>query len=441
MTDRFRRAIGIFAFILLCSAGTIMSAWRVRDWHDGLSPVDAYSEANALREVDGFRAQGIGHDAGLGNVLYGSRYPEAGFAASAQDRACCLSPNGVYTHYPPGPEYLLYATEGLLGQHPVSRLRALPLLVGWIAAICLGFSLRRRFGAPVAWLVMLTCLAVVPFSDANSYLHYLGYALALVLIEIAVSIGRNRYVAIYSLLGFLQGWLSFDHFFLITLIPVAIALAAPHLQPGEPTNVQLAFYRSSAAAAGFIVAHSLHFLQVCAYYGSLQAAVTDLHRSAQFRAGATGGITDYLIRSILVLKFYLISPQPIIDKLGYPGLHSDRSVYAFRFIGVTLGVWWAVTTLILTAISIRQRKIRQTPSNLTLSWCSISSLGIIVSSAWWFVMQNHAINHPHILYRQLFFCFFLCVLFLSVRIVNAAIAAGWLPDSAGPPHPAPPPIR
>ena len=31
-------------------------------------------------EVDGFRAQGFWHDAGLGNVLFGSRHPDAGFA-------------------------------------------------------------------------------------------------------------------------------------------------------------------------------------------------------------------------------------------------------------------------------------------------------------------------------------------------------------------------
>jgi hypothetical protein len=32
--------------------------------------VDPFSAANALREVDGFRAQGLTHDAGLGNVLW-----------------------------------------------------------------------------------------------------------------------------------------------------------------------------------------------------------------------------------------------------------------------------------------------------------------------------------------------------------------------------------
>ena len=48
----------------------------MRNWGNVISPV---SEANALREVDGFRAQGLAQDAGLGNVLFGHRYPGKGF--------------------------------------------------------------------------------------------------------------------------------------------------------------------------------------------------------------------------------------------------------------------------------------------------------------------------------------------------------------------------
>ena len=51
----------------------------MRNWGDALSPVNPFSEAYALREVDGFRAQGLAHDAGLGNVLFGHRYPGKGF--------------------------------------------------------------------------------------------------------------------------------------------------------------------------------------------------------------------------------------------------------------------------------------------------------------------------------------------------------------------------
>jgi hypothetical protein len=50
----------------------------MRNWERALAS-GFVSEANALREVDGFRAQGLAHDAGLGNVLSGHRYPGKGF--------------------------------------------------------------------------------------------------------------------------------------------------------------------------------------------------------------------------------------------------------------------------------------------------------------------------------------------------------------------------
>jgi hypothetical protein len=79
MTEGLGRQLWLLAFLLLCVAGTMLAGWNMRNWGNALSPVDAYSEANALREVDGFRAQGLAHDAGLGNVLFGHRYPGKGF--------------------------------------------------------------------------------------------------------------------------------------------------------------------------------------------------------------------------------------------------------------------------------------------------------------------------------------------------------------------------
>jgi hypothetical protein len=79
MTERLGRHLGLLAFLLLCSAGTLLAGWSMRNWGNALSPVDSFSEENALREVDGFRAQGLAHDAGLGNVLFGHRYPGKGF--------------------------------------------------------------------------------------------------------------------------------------------------------------------------------------------------------------------------------------------------------------------------------------------------------------------------------------------------------------------------
>jgi hypothetical protein len=98
MTERLGRHLGLLAFLLLCSAGTLLAGWNMRNWGNALSPVDSFSEEDALREVDGFRAQGLAHDAGLGNVLFGHRYPGKGFPNTFEFKQNVTTDSGVYTH-------------------------------------------------------------------------------------------------------------------------------------------------------------------------------------------------------------------------------------------------------------------------------------------------------------------------------------------------------
>jgi hypothetical protein len=418
MPDRLRGMVWALAFFLLCSTPTFISGWRMHGWRDALSPVDPYSEANALREVDGFRAQGITHDAGLGNVLYGPRYPNDGFVSSAEDRAASVLPNGIYTHYPPGPEYLLYAAEKLFGPHPVSRLRLLPLLLCWGPAVFLGFSIRRRFGPTTGWLVMLACVSVAPFNDANTSVHFLGYALALLLVEIGLAIGHNRTVLPFLALGFLQGWLSFDYMFLVICAPLGVAFAMPQIDPSEVPRIRLAVLRCVLAGSGFILAHVIHLMQVWDYYGTLHQAVADLHNSARFRAGAgqSGGVTGYLGRAAILMLYYTISPYPVSFPFWHSAAEFPKAAHAFRFLGLTLGAWFPLVTLALWLAG--HVGPHRNSKHLVRRWCKINLIGLAVSSLWWFAMQNHATIHAHLLYRQLFFWFFLSVLFLAVLIAG-----------------------
>ena len=146
MTDRWSQRLWLVAFLLLCSVSTLQALWIIVDLGDSLSPTAPYAEANALREVDGFRAQGLWHDFGLGNVLFGHRFADEGFLGHPEDLARSVSLSGVYTHYPPGPEYLLYVAELIFGPNSIRLLRLLPIAIGWAAALYFGLSVRRRFG-------------------------------------------------------------------------------------------------------------------------------------------------------------------------------------------------------------------------------------------------------------------------------------------------------
>jgi hypothetical protein len=433
MTEAPRRRLWLLAFLLLCSAGTLIAGWQMRDWGNGLSPVDAISEANALREVDGFRAQGLGRDAGLGNVLYGPRYPNEGFPIAVGDeRTHTLTPSGVYTHYPPGPEYLLYLAESVFGPEPVSRLRLLPLAICWAADVFFGLSVRRRFGATVGWLVMLACLSVAPFHDANSSVHFLGYALALLLVEIGVAIGRNRRLTPFLLLGFLQGWLSFDYVFLVVLAPMAVELSLPCVCPEDHARIRLGLARCVLAGAGFMLAHLLHFGEVWAYYGSLRDALADLSGSALYRAGAdqAHGLAHYIANSLTLVDFYLRSPYPVSIPILHPA-PAYFAVHAFRFLGLTLALWWLVVAVVLFIVDVGRRLRGQPPLELLLRWCALGLIGVGVSCVWWVVMQNHAIVHRHLLYRHLTVCFVLWAIFLAVLI--AAPIERWRASRRGAP--------
>src|ERR1700722_15995039 len=168
MLDMIRHRASIVLFLLLCSVGSIVSVYQVSDWGNKLSEVDPGSEANVLREVRNFLEGGLTKYYGLGNMTYPGMYPSDGITplsmAQVEDevetgyvREHVLTPAGVYTHYPPGPEYLAYAAARLLGPEPVSHLRLLPIAIGCAAMISLGISVRRRFGPAVGWIVMIAC--------------------------------------------------------------------------------------------------------------------------------------------------------------------------------------------------------------------------------------------------------------------------------------------
>jgi hypothetical protein len=427
MIEWLRQRLPVIAFLVLCSSGTLQAAWLLRGMGDDLLVrVDHNSEANALREVDGFRALGLWHDAGLGRPLFGPRYPELGFAAPSDPNvARYLSPGGVYTHFPPGPEYILYGAEALFGPAPVWRLRLVPLALTWAAALFLGLSLRRRYGESVAWLVMLGCAALPSFHDVDIALHVWGYAMALFLVEIGVATGRHRRALPFLLIGFLQGWISFDWVFLVALCPLALELAQPLLIPGTPARLRLGVLRSALAGGGFALAHLAHFGQVWAYYGSLGQAVADLAASAQYRSGLgeVHGPLQYLGNAINVILYNTCSVFPVSVFFWHPDADFPYRIWVFRFLGLTFAPWWVIVSVILGVIDHARRRAGRADARLLVRWGGISLLGLIVSTCWWLVMQNHAMQHWFMNFRHLFFWFFLSLLFVAV---NAAPAVGRL---------------
>ena len=428
MSDRVRRALWLSAFLLFCSLGSILAAWQNRDAGDTLSAADPYSEANLLREVHNFLEHGIGAYDGLGNVIYPGLYPTEGFADHPELMAHTVTPEGVYTHYPPGPEYLAYVAAKLFGPSPVSRMRIVPLVFSWTAVLFFGLTLRQRFGALTGWLLMAACLTMPMFHDAETFLHAAGYAFALLLVEIALCLRPGRQLLPLALIGFVQGWMTFDYVFLVVLAPAAIALALPRMNLGETLDLRLAARRCLASAAGFTLAHLMHFAEVAAYFGSLPAALHDLAGAAALRAGAeqAGGILQHLRDVMLVLDYYYIDTLPAFWSSAQVTATNPHPWQALRFLGITPGSWWLVVTLALVGGSVwsARRSASAERSTLLGDWMFVSLCGFVPSALWLVVMVNHAIEHHHFLYRHLFFAFFLWLLFVVTAAGKRRRVAG-----------------
>jgi hypothetical protein len=325
-----------------------------------------------------------------------------------------LTPDGVYTHYPPGPEYLAYAAATVLGPEPVSRLRLLPIMIGWAAMIFLGVSVWRRFGPAVSWLVMAACAITPTVNNGFVGLHSQGYAFALLQCEIGFAIGSGVTAVPFAILGFVQGWLSVDYVFLVCLTPLAIEAAMPRIDPNYRNRWSLAWRRTILAGAGFTFAHIAHFAQVWAYWGDFSVALNDFAAAARYRAGGatSDGVLNHIKIADQLLNNYYLGVHPFSPHVFQLGDDWSRQWLTFRFLGLSLGPWWVMITV---ALALRQWVSRtKSAASLADNWLRVSMLGILTSSSWFMVMVNHGTAHQFYLYRHLFFAFFLALLFGAV---------------------------
>ena len=101
VTEARTHRLWLAAFILLCLAGTIYRTWELRHWETRSRAIDPFSEANTLREVDGFRARGFGLTQ-ASVTLFGPRYPNDG-RNQRRRRTLAYRDAEQRVHYPPDP--------------------------------------------------------------------------------------------------------------------------------------------------------------------------------------------------------------------------------------------------------------------------------------------------------------------------------------------------
>ena len=394
------------------TAGVVLlTAWLgfgvIREAHglgDRLSPVaDPYSESNAIRGALAYLSNGFTAHASLPETTYGGVHPEEG------DLRWRMGAKHVDTHYPPGPTWLAAAMMTVCeSRGPLSCLRILPILVGTVGALALGFALVASLGPLCGLVATFAAFSIPLYGNMMLGLHYQGYALALLSVQLAALLrafaaGRSlkrRDLLLGGSLGFLQGWLSFDYFFLVAFAAVPIAVLFADLREPGPRRLLLGWM--AAATAGFVLAHALHFLQVVAYYGSLGAALDDLGGVAVERADPTQPASGpprwvghpWMISSVYL---FLLSARPRHFNFSLGNMLVPVLVVLFALRGMTFR---------LPGTAVRLVADRSTRP----AWAALAA--VLVSCMWIAVMAGHAFTHQNFIPRHLFLAWLVTVMAL-----------------------------
>jgi hypothetical protein len=380
---------------------------------DGLSPwADSYSEAGSLRAAERFANEGFFQNCGLSDLTYGGRYPGVGITGPSGS-----DPNDpIYHGYPPGPDWISGVQMRFLGPEHPWRLRIFPTAVGMAAASIFLLALIKAMGAGRALFVYLACVLTPMFTNMTHGLHYQGLAFSLLLVQVAmllVIFARPRplgvgWLLLSFVLGFLQGWLSFDYCFVVTFAAIPIALLiAPQWDRSVTRTVLLLVM---ASGLGFCIAHGLHFLQSAFYFGSIRAALEEY----AFRARKTYGVGEAFENQSTGLMILHGLIQYARSYLRWSHLFSPISI-------IVMEATLAAVVLSRASFTVGRRfRLEATFSHGPRVLAGIGS-ALVIGLLWLFGKPFHAAIHLTFVGRHLFLFYLAC----SMVLAHTSLRTTW----------------
>ncbi|MBC8549414.1 MAG: hypothetical protein ISR96_11780 [Nitrospira sp.] len=361
------------------------------------------SEADTIRGGEGYVREGFLVDYGLPDICYGEKYEglgqdwytfqskeihaKLGTANVSKEKIDSMMPvkkpgdKCVYTHYPQASFLMIALSIKICGEDNISCFRIFPTVVGIVAMLI--FALLMYYGlGPVRAILMMAAIAYVPISYIlMPSLYYSSYAHSLLIIQLGIYliIFRNKlqvtpvYCSVLFVIGFLQGWFSYDYAFMVIFSAIPFAFMYSGTQKEDRKRFLLTFIMP---AAGFCIAHALHFAEIIAYFGGFTAFYKDLAYTASYRFDDSAGGMDFIIVRLKLIEKYLFT-----------------YAYARGFFNVNLPTMLA-TLFVLSWI--RNIRIVIPYSGYTLHWNSsirtflTLGAGFLVSFLWVIIMKQHA---------------------------------------------------
>jgi hypothetical protein len=306
----------------------------------------------------------------------------------------------VYTHYPPGPNWLVGLAMMTFGPKQVALYRSFPLTFSVTGLIVSYFLLRSAVGCVLASaaIILLLQLPMTTIMMHGIFGH--SYALTLAILQMSFVFSRVESRAklsaadlmILFILSFLQGWMSFDWAFVSMFHGLCIVSCWG--SAARRRNLLKAVFCSML---GFGFAHLLHFCQVWAYAPHFKHAFDDLFGAAVFRSrgegphlvqpGATKSILDTYLRVLL------------------PSSSQAREL-----------LWIIPLTTLSLVVFVRLSMIRWIQEarypRLFTSAVVAMSMSLIISLSWILLMKNHALQQGHWLFlpRHFIALLYSCIL-------------------------------
>lgn len=354
------------------------------------SPItDGYSERNTINGVAHWQKIGITTNAGLPDHCAYKIIPR-----ETAESSC------VYTHYPPGPDYLIWIYQFFTGGSlDIRLLRVFPILINFLCAWFFIISIIQSFESRRAFCLGLMLSLVPMFSNFWHGLHYQGYALSLFLVQISLYL-RNKnnllsfhFLLMSFLLSFLQGWLSFDFAFIASFILTPFLILNKH-------TFKEWFLITLCNGLGFSVAFFLHFYQVVLYFGNAQEAIADFTNSAVYRAKNSG--TDPLTRPGLEKLHLFTNLKDFLWRIAGRGKY--LSINLINFIWIILGL------MFIRKIEFKKSRFVFLFNIDKFDIFALAS-AIFISGLWGMVMKQHSFIHGFIA-RHYYLTYFTCCVIL-----------------------------
>ncbi len=434
--ERTARALLMGCFVFLVIVQGVYIGWL----GNGLGPVsDGFDEANAIRSAEAFNKEGFTKHFGLARPNYGNRFPGAGGMAMRAVNGK-LMPRGyegtpadyaeaTYIHYPTGAEFFCGVLGAIFGLEHLWLLRLVPALMALAALVFFLKTLIRNYGIQVAAVVACGLVTLPAFQCYFPGLSFESYSFSLLLLELSLLINlfrgaprpRTLVFAVLFLLGFLQGWLTFDQCFVVTFaaVPLWFMERAAERRPSFKTLFFVVFL----SGAGFTAAHLLHFYQVALELGSFKLAAQEFTQTAAARSGDEGQMTlPDLLKSPKLAFLHLSDPHPTYSQSLIAASYS----YFRSFVHPLALQFSPQLPLLILVLSwmLLKRGIDLPFAACRLAWPGRGSLvpallaGVAVSSTWLFVMPAHTQGNHHFVVRH-FLLFYLVALLILARSLSA----------------------